>query len=450
MALAPAKIKISNNIPITDNYASEIDINQITKCELITFIGIITAEKSDLRLASISATHMSKEPEDQIMKLLDENEALEDEIINSLIKSLKIPLSNLQNPSSQKELFFPSRIISLVAKQMWKYGFIKESERLFAIVIETIQEQVMNFEGDDVILPGAYWFSNVHELFSFVNAAKNDILRGVDLESDSKYNTYHIWMKELKKLLFKVVIPVVIEGQLFPGFITSEKDLTFNMDDLLNFLNKVWEAMKLYYVEMPVILHVLTELFKIVGTISFNDLLMVNEVRVLKEALKIIDHSDKYNNYRRNFCSWKRAFQIQYNIIKIEEWCKNHEMTDCMLQLERLSHATKLLQFKKSTLGDIEIIYDVCLLLTSSQIQKFIMHYFLANYEDSISPEILKIVASRVNANDKKDILFLDTTPLEDSGPFEVPLPREVNPFDNYIPAWLDLPHIRRLLALSP
>ncbi|CAG8650507.1 8182_t:CDS:1, partial [Scutellospora calospora] len=52
-----------------------------------------------------------------------------------------------------------------------------------------------------------------------------------------------------------------------------------------------------------------------------------------------------------------------------------------------------------------------------------------------ISPEILKAVASRVTANDRKDILLLDTTPLEDSGPFEVPLPREVHPPDNYVPA---------------
>ncbi|CAG8768035.1 22876_t:CDS:2, partial [Racocetra persica] len=88
-----------------------------------------------------------------------------------------------------------------------------------------------------------------------------------------------------------------------------------------------------------------------------------------------------------------------------------------------------------ATLGDIEIIYDVCWMLTPSQIQKLISHYFVADYENPISPEILKAVASRVTANDRKDILLLDTTPLEDSGPFEVPLPREVHPPDNYVPA---------------
>ncbi|RIB05104.1 putative myosin MYO2 protein [Gigaspora rosea] len=441
--------------------------NEVTKRKPKTSIDLIMAEKPGLRPASISTTHVSipkiktpggrvyggDEPEEQIMKLLEDDEALDDEIINRLIKSLKIPLPSLQNPPSQKEILFPARIISLIAKQMWKYGFIKESERLFANVMKTIQEHVMDFEGDDAILPGAYWLSNVHELLSFATAAEKDMLRGVDLVSDSsrnvewhdyerlvsivkhdleslEYNIYHTWMKELKKRLYKMVIPAVIESQSLPGFITSESNrfLTkfitgpaapaFSMDDLLNFLNKVWKAMKSYYVEMSIIQQVVTELLKLIGVTSFNDLLM-------------------------------RPMQIQYNITRIEEWCKSHEMPEGTLQLEHLMQATKLLQLKKATLGDIEIIYDVCWMLTPSQIQKLISHYFVADYENPISPEILKAVASRVTANDRKDILLLDTTPLEDSGPFEVPLPREVHPPDNYVPAWLDLPHIRRLGALS-
>ncbi len=39
--------------------------------------------------------------------------------------------------------------------------------------------------------------------------------------------------------------------------------------------------------------------------------------------------------------------QIQYNITRIEEWCKSHEMPEGLLQLEHLMQATKLLQLKK-------------------------------------------------------------------------------------------------------
>ena len=39
--------------------------------------------------------------------------------------------------------------------------------------------------------------------------------------------------------------------------------------------------------------------------------------------------------------------QIQYNITRIEEWCKSHDMQEGTLQLESLMQATKLLQLKK-------------------------------------------------------------------------------------------------------
>jgi myosin-5 len=75
---------------------------------------------------------------------------------------------------------------------------------------------------------------------------------------------------------------------------------------------------------------------------------------------------------RRNFLSWKRGLQINYNITRIEEWCKSHDMPEGTLQLEHLQQATKLLQLKKATIADIEIIFDICWMLTPTQIQKLI------------------------------------------------------------------------------
>ena len=75
------------------------------------------------------------------------------------------------------------------------------------------------------------------------------------------------------------------------------------------------------------------------------------------------------------------AMQIQYNITRIEEWCKSHGMPEGTLQLEHLMQATKLLQLKKATAADIEIIYDVCWMLSPSQIQRMCTNYFVADYE---------------------------------------------------------------------
>ena len=93
------------------------------------------------------------------------------------------------------------------------------------------------------------------------------------------------------------------------------------------------------------------------------------------------------------------AMQVQYNITRIEEWCKSHDMPEGTLQLEHLMQATKLLQLKKvshllkvvdcvssliysqATAEDIEIIYDVCWMLSPMQIQRMCTNYYVADYE---------------------------------------------------------------------
>ncbi|KAK0561123.1 Myosin type-2 heavy chain 1, partial [Tilletia horrida] len=378
------------------------------------------------------------DPSEEIIKILENEEQLDEDVLNGLIRYLKVPAPSQQNPPSPKEVLFPAHLISLVTNEMWKYGLVRESERFLANVMQTIQQHVMSFQGDDAIIPGIFWLSNVHEILSFVCIAESDMLQGIgpgvdgaarsfewgdyerlvtivkhDLDS-LEYNIYHTWMQEAKKKLHKMVIPALIESQSLPGFVTSDTGgrlfnrllsggsaPAYTMDDVLAVLNKVWKSLKSYYVEPSVTQQVITELLKLIGVTSFNDLLM-----------------------RRNFCSWKRAMQIQYNITRIEEWCKSHDMPEGTLQLEHLMQATKLLQLKKATLGDIDIIYDVCWMLTPTQIQKLISHYYVADYENPISPEILKAVASRVVPNDRNDHLLLPPE-VDEAGPYELPVPRE-------------------------
>jgi myosin-5 len=238
---------------------------------------------------------------------------------------------------------------------------------------------MQSFSGEEAIIPGIFWLSNVHEMLSFICVAESDMLQGIgpgeensvrpfdwndyerlvsvvkhDLDS-LEYNIYHTWMQETKKKLTKMVIPALIESQSLPGFTTSDgggrlfnrllnqnSQPAYSMDDILNLLNKVWKSLKSYYMEESVVQQVVTELLKLIGVTSFNDLLM-----------------------RRNFSAWKRgifsrggtsksaltiyfaAMQIQYNITRIEEWCKSHDMPEGTLQLEHLMQATKLLQLKK-------------------------------------------------------------------------------------------------------
>ncbi|KAI0019618.1 putative myosin MYO2 [Xylariomycetidae sp. FL0641] len=385
----------------------------------------------------------------ELENLLADEDGLNDEVTLGLIKNLRIPSPNTTPPPSDKEVLFPSYLINLVTSEMWNNGFVKESERFLANVMQSIQQEVMQHDGDDAINPGAFWLSNVHEMLSFVflaedwyEAQKTDnyeydrLLEIVkhDLES-LEFNIYHTWMKILKKKLSKMIIPAIIESQSLPGFVTNESNRflgkllqsnsapAYSMDNLLSLLNNVFRAMKAYYLEDSIITQTVTELLRLVGVTAFNDLLM-----------------------RRNFLSWKRGLQINYNITRIEEWCKSHDMPEGTLQLEHLMQATKLLQLKKATLNDIEIIQDICWMLSPNQIQKLLNQYLVADYEQPINGEIMKAVASRVT--EKSDVLLLQAVDMDDSGPYEIAEPRAITALETYTPSWLQTPRLKRLAEI--
>lgn len=275
----------------------------------------------------------------ELENLLSDEDGLNEEVTMGLIKNLKIPAPGNAPSPTDKEVLFPAYLINLVTSEMWNNGFVKESERFLANVMQSVQQEVMQHDGEDAINPGAFWLSNVHEMLSFVflaedwyEAQKTDnyeydrLLEIVkhDLES-LEFNIYHTWMKVLKKKLQKMIVPAIIESQSLPGFVTSESNRflgkllqsnstpAFSMDNLLSLLNNAFKAMKAYYLEDSIITQTLTELLRLVGVTAFNDLLM-----------------------RRNFLSWKRGLQINYNITRIEEWCKSHDMPEGTLQLEHL------------------------------------------------------------------------------------------------------------------
>ncbi|KAF9329450.1 Myosin type-2 heavy chain 1, partial [Podila minutissima] len=243
-----------------------------------------------------------EQPEVEIMRILKDEEGLQEEIMSGLIKNMKIPSPSLSNLPLIKEIMFPAHLIGLLTTQMWKYGYIKESERLMINVMQAIQQQSMAIVGDDTIIPCAYWLSNVHELLSLICISEQDITREEFISRSNdhlwyeyeqlvstvkyeleclEYNIFHVWMKSLKKQLNKMIIPAIIESQALPGFITNDSGRffnkligsgpTFSMDDLLFLFNKIWKAMSCYYVEHSVVRQVMTELLKMVGVTGFND-----------------------------------------------------------------------------------------------------------------------------------------------------------------------------------
>jgi len=82
-------------------------------------------------------------PDEEIMRMLEDEAALERDVLQGLIMDLKILAPSLNNPPKFNEVMFPANLVSLIVNEMWKYGLIKESERFLANVMQHIQKFVM-------------------------------------------------------------------------------------------------------------------------------------------------------------------------------------------------------------------------------------------------------------------------------------------------------------------
>lgn len=80
---------------------------------------------------------------DEILALIRNEDVLQEEILQGLIRSAKMPLPTLQNPPSNKEIMFPAHAIGICVYQMWVLGYIQESERLLFSAMDAIQKQFL-------------------------------------------------------------------------------------------------------------------------------------------------------------------------------------------------------------------------------------------------------------------------------------------------------------------
>ena len=83
------------------------------------------------------------DPAEEKIRLMQDMKRLDEDVLEGLIRGLKIPGPSLTSPSAVKEILFPANLISLVTNEMWKYGLISESERFLANVMQSIQTHVM-------------------------------------------------------------------------------------------------------------------------------------------------------------------------------------------------------------------------------------------------------------------------------------------------------------------
>ncbi|ORZ30724.1 P-loop containing nucleoside triphosphate hydrolase protein [Catenaria anguillulae PL171] len=385
---------------------------------------------------------------------------LESEIVDGLVRNLVIPKHATQD-SSRRQIVFPAHVIGLFAIKLWQHGMNSNMQSFFKAVAQAIDDRCTYSNYDDEVV--CFWLSNLAELESILKSASASasaagaaaaaqrrtsiymegerILSKTRAEMEKLFlNLYVQWHRIVKKRLTKFIIPCVIENQSLPGFVSKDSaslfkkfvstQQSYTIENLLDAVSGIWRVMKYYYLDDGMIRVTMSELFKMIGVTAFNHLIM-----------------------RKNFATWKRGMQIQYNVSRLTEWCSQHSLPEAALHLERLMQAAKLLQLNKATPANIELyiedLFDVCFLLSPTQISKLMSIYTVADFENPISPDILRAVASRSVSSDKQDLLLLEATSDTDTTWFVRPEPRKLLGVEKYLPQELELEMPRTILLFK-
>lgn len=382
--------------------------------------------------------------EDEVREMLETDDGLISEVLNELIGDLQVPMPNLDAEYSTADLLFPAHLIGLCVIKMFQYNLSRRIDRLLMSAIARIQKKTATHESD---YTSAFWLSNVFELLSIIKTSMTEhqatayeyadseraMNEGMQYLESLLSDIYFGWLKDLQKRFVKLIIPGVVESEALPGFTASDsgffnrlmgtgpRESTVKIENILSFFNHMWRTMEFYYVDQAIMRQIISELLCNVGVTAFNNIIM-----------------------RRNFCSWKRGMQIQYNLTRIEEWCKAHAVEDSTSNLDRLLQLVKLLQLQKSTEQDIDIMFEVCDLLNPQQIKKLLSIYAVSDYENPIVGQIMNEVSRRAVGTEKTDKVLLDIGDLNDQVLYLTA--RKVPAIETYIPAEYQMARVRALV----
>ncbi|KAJ2808638.1 Myosin type-2 heavy chain 1, partial [Coemansia guatemalensis] len=382
--------------------------------------------------------------EDDVRDMLEHDDRLITEVLGELVGDLQVPLPNLDAEYSPPDLLFPAHLIGLCVIKMFQYNLARRIDRLLMSAIARVQKKTAAFDSD---YTSAFWLSNVFELLSIIKTSMTEHQSAAKDYEDSERamndgmqylesllsDIYFGWIKDMQKRFVKLIIPGVVESEALPGFTASDsgffnrlmgtapRESTVKIENVLSFFNHIWRTMEFYFVDPAIMRQIMSELLCLIGVTAFNNIIM-----------------------RRNFCSWKRGMQIQYNLTRVEEWCKTHSVADSTRNLDRLLQLVKLLQLQKSSEQDIDIMFEVCDLLNPLQIKKLLSIYAVSDYENPIIGPVMNEVSRRAMPTEKSDKMLLDTNDLSEQVLYLTA--RKVPAIETYIPPEFAMSRIRALV----
>lgn len=223
---------------------------------------------------------------------------------------------------------------------------------------------------------------------------------------------YSAWLRELCRWFGKAGIAAILEHEALPNYKVKvakkpEKFLetvlntlvppgddkqkqslqqqSLSINGLLDAMDDLLEAFIKSTLDLDLVQGIILIIFRHVAIICFNQLLL-----------------------KRNFISWKRAIQIQFNLSRLEDWCRER-LTSFGIDQEAvdsfapLLQAVKIIQLAKTRGVDSGVLIQCASNLTPIQIRKLLTNYVPDDFEDGPVPSDL---IRQFPQNDQQGVLL--------------------------------------------
>eukprot|EP00066_Takifugu_rubripes_P004420 XP_003967783.1 PREDICTED: unconventional myosin-Va-like [Takifugu rubripes] len=195
---------------------------------------------------------------------------------------------------------------------------------------------------------------------------------------------YHQLIKCSEAILQPIIVRSILNPETTQAVLESKpmgrrkssigllEEEAITVEVLLQHLDHFHTTMNRHGVDNDLIKQVVRQLYYIIGTVSFNHLLL-----------------------RKGMCSWSTGLQIRYNTWQLQDWLIDRELADCGAKetLEPLKQAALLLHVNKKTEADAASIGSLCTAISPTQIVKILSLYTpVTEFEERVSPAFITTV----------------------------------------------------------
>ncbi|XP_019622369.1 PREDICTED: unconventional myosin-Va-like isoform X8 [Branchiostoma belcheri] len=361
--------------------------------------------------------HVKTKDDRVFMGMLEYRKEDEQKLIKNLIIDLK--------PKSAVNMLpgLPAYILFMCIRHA---DYIGDDNKVKSLLTGTINgiKRVLKKRNEDFETV-SFWLANTCRLLhnlkqysgeeSFANQNNKQqnehCLRNFDLTeyrqvlSDLAVHIYQMMIKIMESKLQPMIVPGMLEHEAIPGVsggarpsgmrqrtqsISDEMGGRYTLNSILKQLSVFHSIMTTHGMDPELVKQTFRQTFYIIGAGTLNNLLL-----------------------RKEMCHWSKGMQIRYNVSQLEEWCRDHHLSDsgAIQSLEPVIQAAQLLQVNKKTEEDAKAICDTCKKLSSQQIIKILNLYTPVNeFEERVSISFIRIIQARLKERkDTQSTLLLDT-----------------------------------------